>query len=299
MKTTRASRTRCLRVKTPKAFTLIELLVVISVIAVLMGILLPVLGRVRKQAQSVRCLAHLKHLGTAVAVYATEYDGQFPRSVVPYVGIPRGIRVWELLLGQMEMGDKEAIMLCPAAKRMPDKQPRDLGNGLHLFGGTSHAWWYGGYREIPEMRGSYGSYAYNPSLSWREDRVRGTQGYSAHSAWRSTARIKKPYTVPVILDSQWLEAFHMNSSRGRRPPPSDNWALDSDPLMRGYPYSCINRHRGSVNALFFDSSVRRVGLKELWTLRWDHNEDTANEWTMAGGVQPEDWPKWMRGFKDY
>ena len=27
--------------------------------------------------------------------------------------------------------------------------------------------------------------------------------------------------------------------------------------------------------------------------------DTANKWTMAGGVQPEEWPVWMRGFKDY
>jgi hypothetical protein len=27
--------------------------------------------------------------------------------------------------------------------------------------------------------------------------------------------------------------------------------------------------------------------------------DTANEWTKAGGVQPDDWPEWMRGFKDY
>ena len=27
--------------------------------------------------------------------------------------------------------------------------------------------------------------------------------------------------------------------------------------------------------------------------------DTAGPWTMAGGVQPEDWPQWMRGFKDY
>jgi hypothetical protein len=27
--------------------------------------------------------------------------------------------------------------------------------------------------------------------------------------------------------------------------------------------------------------------------------DTANKWTRAGGVQPEDWPEWMRRFKDY
>jgi prepilin-type processing-associated H-X9-DG protein len=63
--------------------------------------------------------------------------------------------------------------------------------------------------------------------------------------------------------------------------------------------ACINRHNGYVNGLFLDWSVRRVGLKELWTLKWHMQFDTANAWTKAGGVQPEDWPAWMRGFKDY
>jgi hypothetical protein len=48
-----------------------------------------------------------------------------------------------------------------------------------------------------------------------------------------------------------------------------------------------------------DSSVRKVGLKELWTLKWHRKFNTANRWTRAGGVQPEDWPEWMRNFKDY
>lgn len=62
---------------------------------------------------------------------------------------------------------------------------------------------------------------------------------------------------------------------------------------------CINRHGGGIYSSFLDSSVRKVGLKELWTLRWHKEFNTAGEWTAAGGVEPGDWPKWMRGFKDY
>jgi hypothetical protein len=42
-----------------------------------------------------------------------------------------------------------------------------------------------------------------------------------------------------------------------------------------------------------------VGVKELWTLRWTKEFDRAGPWTKAGGVQPENWPQWMRGFKEY
>jgi prepilin-type processing-associated H-X9-DG protein len=61
----------------------------------------------------------------------------------------------------------------------------------------------------------------------------------------------------------------------------------------------INRHNGFVNLLFLDWSVRKIGLKGLYTLKWNERFDTAGPWTTAGGVQPEDWPEWMRGFKDY
>jgi prepilin-type processing-associated H-X9-DG protein len=61
----------------------------------------------------------------------------------------------------------------------------------------------------------------------------------------------------------------------------------------------MDRHSEHVNGLFLDWSVRKIGVKELWTLRWHLQFDTANAWTKAGGVLPEDWPHWMRGFKDY
>lgn len=34
-------------------------------------------------------------------------------------------------------------------------------------------------------------------------------------------------------------------------------------------------------------------------LQWHRSFRTAGPWTKAGGVLPEDWPPWMRAFKDY
>jgi prepilin-type processing-associated H-X9-DG protein/prepilin-type N-terminal cleavage/methylation domain-containing protein len=55
------------------AFTLVELLVSIGIIAVLMSILLPTLGRVRRQAESTKCAANLHGMAQAATMYAAAY----------------------------------------------------------------------------------------------------------------------------------------------------------------------------------------------------------------------------------
>jgi prepilin-type processing-associated H-X9-DG protein len=102
--------------------------------------------------------------------------------------------------------------------------------------------------------------------------------------------IKGSAKIPLLLDSTMPKSE------------ANNFFLP--PIMPGFgpldiaPF-CINRHNEHVNGLFLDWSVRKIGIKELWTLKWHMQFNTANEWTKAGGVQPEDWPEWMRNFKDY
>ena len=60
------------------AFTLIELLLVISIIAILVAILLPVLGMVRTRMDSAQCLSQLRQIGAGVSAYVNDHTGTLP-----------------------------------------------------------------------------------------------------------------------------------------------------------------------------------------------------------------------------
>lgn len=105
-----------------------------------------------------------------------------------------------------------------------------------------------------------------------------------------------PHRVPVLADMMWRGGGPSESGTGGDPPGyNGQWSGYDREMM----HFCIDRHDGHVNHLFADWSVRKVGLKELWKLKWHRTFNTAGRWTRAGGATSKGWPAWMRRFRDY
>ena len=78
-----------------KGFTLVELLVVIAIIALLMGILMPALARVRQIAFRLVCGTNLSGIGKAMLIYSNDYEDELPRAGGPQsIWVQPGGVVW-------------------------------------------------------------------------------------------------------------------------------------------------------------------------------------------------------------
>jgi len=101
--------------------------------------------------------------------------------------------------------------------------------------------------------------------------------------------------VPVFTGSWWVDSWPLETDR----PPTIEAGPGDTPGTDEMNRVCVDRHDGFVNSVFTDWTVRKVGLKELWSLKWHKAYNTRGPWTKGGGVDQADWPQWMRHYKEY
>jgi prepilin-type N-terminal cleavage/methylation domain-containing protein len=272
---------RAIIVNRQRGFTLIELLVVIAIIALLMAILMPALKRVREQARTIGCMTNLKQWALVCTMYAQDNNSKL------WSGIGEKGWYWPWQLEErLKDWKQNKTWFCPTAKKPIIDENGVTAATLNVF----HAWGiyknsYEGYEAGPNgMAGSYGLNAHFLTRPLTSETRRAT-------AWR-TINVPQPNNVPLFIDALRFDLWPYENNT----PAEYEFAAWTDNDMAR---CCINRHDGFIGCAFADGSARKAGLKELWTLKWHKKFNTAGSQTQAGGVQPGDWPEWIRPLKDY
>lgn len=254
-----------------KAFTLIELLVVIAIIALLLALLMPSLRLVRQQAKTSVCQSNLHQWSLIFSMYANDYEGRFCNGCSSYnTDDPRH---WASALRHYYYNDRK-ITLCPSATK-PYDEGGEVPNGAYrgpddvLLSYGLNGWFYNA-READE------AFARPIENFWRELNIKGGGN------------------IPLFADCLHAEGRPFDTDE----PPEFDGAMIAFGMPSNMQRFCLNRHHATVNCLFVDASISKVDLKYLWQLKWHRNYETDGPWTPTGGVASEDWPDWMRGFKD-
>jgi prepilin-type processing-associated H-X9-DG protein len=244
--------------------------VVVSIITLLMALLFPLLRKARQQAQAVTCQARLHQWALMIHQYTSDWDGWFFHTwgPPPDYGKDRPGQHWYQVLRPYYVNahaDRMRMLRCPAKTLYEgDGWVNDVGYGLN-------AW----VNDFGRAEGPGAEPHPNVDLYWKH-----------------VDKTRTPSAVPVLLD---FRMFYEGLPRATDAPREVESTLGFG-WMSDF---CETRHGSATNGVFLDWSVRKIDLKELWTLKWHRKYNTAGPWTTRGGVKPDDWPRWMRRFKDY
>lgn len=239
-------------------FTLVELLVVIGIIAVLIAILLPALGKAREQARIATCLSNQRQVATTFLMYAHEYKGILPPYgyINPgYTSDVAGMHWYDLTSKYVSKTNNQSgitFLRCPS--------------------------------EIDPARARFGSYGVNYGYS----NLKGVITYYANGfkvpEFTGSKKITqvKPGTFLTADCMHWTPASGQQGDVAIYSPYKPEWALNTDidgdgvkdtnSTIYGTYKSAYNhvdpRHNKAAVFSFIDGSAKRVAIRD-WALNKD------------------------------
>jgi prepilin-type N-terminal cleavage/methylation domain-containing protein/prepilin-type processing-associated H-X9-DG protein len=244
-----------------RGFTLTELLIVVGLIALLVSLFLPVLGRMRSAAAAATCLSNLRQMGTAWTMYMAENRGQLIEYIWHNPATPDHgwTGYWPGVLEQHNV--RGNTLLCPAAF---EKTPSDLSRG---YGTATHAW-TGRYSpngtpvrlNATTYRDS--SYGFNRYMT-------SGGGFGPAGGAVSLGAVRNASKVPAFMDCAFVdvEPRNGNPTQPVRPPPN----LSGEGVTPDEPEHwkiLLARHGRGINVYFADGGARWVQLDDVYTVAW-------------------------------
>ncbi|MHC4394499.1 MAG: hypothetical protein ACYS1A_02475 [Planctomycetota bacterium] len=240
----------------------------------------------RKRAREAVCVSNLHQWGNIFKAFVNDNDGYFMDG---YYGGGQG-QSWFAVLrpyygeGQSDHDIRADIKCCPEASKYDDSNFGELPGSTFEAWGGENTWSF-----VDGKRGDYGSYGTNAFIN--NHPYTGASFSVDH--WRRPD-VTAADNIPLFLDCSWVTAapYYQNT------PPlyagAKQWSGATGGNMGLF---CLPRHYGAINGLFLDFSARKIGLKQLWLLKWARTTNLEGarqnepDWTIGTG--------WMVPLKDY